>query len=165
MISPAKGICLIFNQPNKMSYNHRIVSLFHNIYFINKRMVSRLIRLGCRGTFCHLGHHKNKNMISNLLIRMMIGIIADNTLNQIKIFLRHSINFPHQNRNQMQDFWMNFNQLIRILNRLTNQIYQISNKETTIFCKNNNHQSMYKKSQSKILIIKNMTFNTTINIL
>lgn len=165
MISPVKGICHIFNQPNKMINCHRIVSQFHNIYFINKKMVSRMIRLDCQETFCHLVHLRNKNMISNLLIRMMIGTIADNILNKIQIFLRHSINFLHLNRNQMQDFWMNFSLLIRILNHLTNKFYQINNKETTIFCKNNCQQSHNKISQNKIIIIKNMIFNIIINIL
>jgi hypothetical protein len=126
-------------------------------------MVSRMIRLGCRGIFYHLEHHKNKNMILNLLIHMMIGTIADNILNKIKIFLKHSINFLHPNKNQMQDFWMNFNRLIRIHNHLTNQIYQISNKEITIFCKNNCRQSSNKISIIKIIIIKNMIYNITIN--
>ena len=144
MINPAKGTCHIFNQLNKMINYHKIVSQFHNIYFINKRMVSRMIRLGCREIFYHLEHHKNKNMILNLLIHMMIGTIADNILNKIKIFLKHSINFQHLNKNQMQGFWMNFNRLIKFHNHLTNQIYQISNKEITIFCKNNCQQSSNK---------------------
>jgi hypothetical protein len=103
VINLAKGTCRIFNKPNKM-IKHKIANQFHNIYFINKKMVNRVIRLGCRGIFYHLVPHKNKNMILNLLTHMMIETIADNILNKIKIFLKHSINFLHQNKNQMQDF-------------------------------------------------------------
>ena len=90
VISPAKEIYRTFNKPNKMIYYHKIVSQFHNIYFINKRMVSRMIRLDSQETFCHLVQHKNNSMISNLLIRMMIGTIVDNTLNKIKILFKHT---------------------------------------------------------------------------
>jgi hypothetical protein len=126
-------------------------------------MANKMIRLGCQGIFYHLELLKNKNMILSLLILMMIETIVDNILNKIKILLKHSINFLHPNKNQMQDFWMNSNQLIRIHNHLTNQIYQISNKETTIFCKNNCQLNSNKIILSKIIIIKNMIYNITIN--
>ena len=58
-----------------------------------------------------------------------------------------------------------YNPLVKILNRLINQFYQISNRETIIFCKNNCPQSRNKIYQNKIIIINNMIFNTTINTL
>jgi len=67
-------------------------------------MVNKMINQGCQGTFYHQEHHKNKNMNSNLLIRMMTGTIADNIQNKIKILLKHNIYFLHQNKNQMQNF-------------------------------------------------------------
>jgi len=57
VISQAKGINRIFNKIKMIQY-HRIGGRFHNIYFINKREGSRMIRLGFLGISYPLEHHK-----------------------------------------------------------------------------------------------------------